>query len=105
MHRSSDWPDETARHRDGASQACEDRPTWWHWGFHLSPHLLKRMGERRLTETELRIMLEDSTGYDADVEVGRWIIEARHRAVPWEVVVEPDDTLRIVVVVTAYPVS
>jgi hypothetical protein len=34
----------------------------------------------------------------------RWIIETRHRARAWEVIVEPDRERQLLVVVTAYPV-
>ena len=79
-------------------------PEWWNWELELSPHLLKRMGDRRFTEVDLRRMLERASGYRQDVVEGRWLIATRHRSKAWEVIVEPDWELRLLVVVTAYPV-
>ena len=41
-------------------------PAWWDWEIELSPHLLKRMVDRRFTEVDLRRMLERATGYRED---------------------------------------
>ncbi len=79
-------------------------PEWWDWELELSPHLLKRMEDRRFTEIDLRRMLERASGYHEDVVEGRWVIETRHREKAWEVIVEPDLERRLLVVVTAYPV-
>ncbi len=79
-------------------------PDWWNWELELSPHLLKRMTDRRFTEIDLRRMLERASGYREDVVEGRWVIETRHRSRPWEVIVEPDGERQLLVVVTAYPV-
>ena len=70
----------------------------------LSPHLLKRMYDRRFREVDLRRMLERATGYHADVVEGRWVIETRHHRKSWEVIIEPDLERQLLVVVTAYPV-
>jgi hypothetical protein len=56
------------------------------------------------TELDLRRMLEDASGLRPDVEEGRWIVSARHRRRGWEIVVEPDEAERVLVVITAYPV-
>jgi len=79
-------------------------PDWWDWELELSPHLLKRMSDRRFTEIDLRRMLERARGYREDVAEGRWVIETRHHGRPWEVIVEPDREQQLLVVVTAYPV-
>ena len=79
-------------------------PDWWDWELELSPHLLRRMTDRRLTEIDLRRMLERASGYREDVVEGRWIIETRQRSRAWEVIVEPDPERELLVVVTAYPV-
>lgn len=50
-------------------------------------------------------MLEDATSLDRDVVEGRWVVETRLGSRRWEVIVEPDDLDRIVVVITAYPVD
>lgn len=81
-----------------------DWPEWWDWELELSPHLFKRMDDRRFTEIDLQRMLERATGYRPDVIEGRWVIETRHRRRAWEVIVEPDRERQLLVVVTAYPV-
>ena len=70
----------------------------------LSPHLLKRMIDRSFTEMDLRRMLHNALGCHRDVVEGRWVIETRHKRRSWEVIVEPDANIRILVVVTAYAV-
>jgi hypothetical protein len=79
-------------------------PKWWDWELELSPHLLKRMVDRRFTEVELRQMFEKATGYREDIVDGRWVIETKHNRRAWEVIVEPDDDFKVQVAVTAYPV-
>lgn len=80
-------------------------PEWFHWELGLTPHAKKRMLDRDFTEVDLRDMLEHATGYRADVVQGRWVIESRHRGIAWEVIVDPDERSRKLVVVTAYPVK
>ena len=80
-------------------------PVWWSWELELSPHLVKRMTDRRFNESELRLMLEDALGYHGNDEPGRWVIETRHRGRSWEVIVEPVPQEEVLVVVTAYPVG
>jgi hypothetical protein len=60
-------------------------PVWWDWELELTPHGLKRMLDREFTEVDLRKMLG-------------------HRRRPWEIVVEPDEAERVLVVITAYAV-
>ncbi|MBI1895145.1 MAG: hypothetical protein HYS04_01220 [Acidobacteria bacterium] len=60
------------------------------------------MDDRGFTELDLRGMLEAATGYRKDVAPGRWVIETRRKRQQWEVVVEPDESLRVLVVITAY---
>ncbi len=50
-------------------------------------------------------MLESATGYRADVAPGRWVIETMHARERWEVIVEPDMTAQLLVVVTAYSIT
>lgn len=80
-------------------------PPWWVWELEFSPHLLKRMEDRRFTEVDLRRMLEHAAGYRRDVAAGRWIVAARHRRRMWEVIVEPLPAERLLLVITAYPVD
>jgi hypothetical protein len=63
------------------------------------------MEDRGFDELDLRHMLEHARGYHADVLEGRWVIETKLRRKGWEVVVEPDEAERRVVVVTAYKVT
>jgi hypothetical protein len=77
-------------------------PEWRSWDLELTPHVLKRMEDRDFTETELRSMLEQATGFEADVVPGRFMIETRKQRRPWQVIVEPDEAEHLLVVVTAY---
>lgn len=61
------------------------------------------MFDRRLTEVDLRRMLQHASGYSPDVVEGRWVIRTRHGRKDWEVIVEPDYEQKLLVVVTAYP--
>ena len=80
-------------------------PNWWDWELEISSHIEKRMEQRDFTEVDLRGMMESARGYREDVVEGRWIIDVKHRGMPWEVVVEPDTADELLVVVTAYPVD
>ena len=80
-------------------------PVWWSWELELSPHLLKRMTDRRFSEAELRLMLEDASAYHKDYEPGRWVVETRRAGQAWEIIVEPVPAEKVLVVVTAYPVE
>ena len=77
---------------------------WWDWELELSPHLIKRMGDRRFSEIDLRRMLARASGHRRDVVNDRWVIVTKHRGRDWEVIVEPDVDRELLVVVTAYPV-
>ncbi|MBI2525096.1 MAG: DUF4258 domain-containing protein [Candidatus Rokubacteria bacterium] len=79
-------------------------PDWWDWELDLSPHLIKRMDDRRFSEIDLRRMLQRASGRREDVVEGRWVIETRYRGRAWEVIVEPDQERQLLVVVTAYPI-
>jgi hypothetical protein len=70
----------------------------------LSFHLLKRMEDRQFDEIDLRTMLERASTYREDILEGRFVIETHHRRRRWEVVIEPDQATRVLVVITAYPV-
>ena len=63
------------------------------------------MLDRSFTEVDLRRMLEHPRGYRADIVEGRWVIETRHNRKDWEVIVEPDNEQKLLVVVTGYPVE
>ena len=71
----------------------------------LSPHILKRMADRRFTEVDLRRMIEYATSFKRDVVKGRWVISSRHRRRHWEIIVEPDFDAKLLVAITAYPIE
>ena len=79
-------------------------PEWWDWEIEFTPHLLKRMEDRAFNESDLRKMLGRSTNYRADIVEERWIIETQHKRHRWEVIVEPDELEKLLVIITAYPV-
>jgi hypothetical protein len=62
------------------------------------------MIDRQFSEVDLRRMLEQASDLREDIVEGRWVVEAWHSKVPWEVIVEPDFDAQRTVVVTAYPV-
>jgi hypothetical protein len=95
----------TGQTAEEAPLSSQEWPSWWEWDLGLSAHLLKRMVERDFTEVDLRRMLERATRLRLDFVDGRWIVETRHARRPWEVIVEPDEKIRLLVVITAYPVS
>lgn len=80
-------------------------PEWWRWEIEISAHLEKRMRDRRITELDLRTMLQQASAYRRADEEGRWVIETRLGRTRWEVIVEPDDQEELLVIVTAYPLG
>lgn len=80
-------------------------PDWWTWDLEFTPHAENRMEERGITEVELRELLERAVGLRDDVVEGRFVATGRCRSRTWEVIVEPDGTDEVVVVVTAYPID
>jgi len=82
-----------------------DWPAWWGWEIELSSHVLKRMVDRRFSEIDIRRMLADATNLREDREPGRWIVEASLANRRWQVIVEPDSTDRLIVVITAFAVE
>jgi hypothetical protein len=59
----------------------------------------------RVTEVEVRAMLEKATVFEPNVVEGRFMIHVRHLQSPWIVIVEPDADAKLLVVVTVYQVS
>jgi hypothetical protein len=80
-------------------------PEWWAYEVVISSHLVDRMLDRDFTETDVRTMLEDATGFHASSVPGRFCIESPFGSEQWEVVVEPDERDRALVVVSAYRVQ
>ena len=79
-------------------------PTWWNWELELTPHLEKRMIDRKFNEIDLRTMFENASECNEDVVEGRWVIITKHKGKKWEIIIEPDLEEKVLVVVTAYPV-
>jgi hypothetical protein len=63
------------------------------------------MIDRDFSEVDLRRMLDEAGGFHPDTEPGRWAIQTRHDSKPWEVIVEPDESAKLLVVITAYSVT
>lgn len=63
------------------------------------------MVDRRFNEADLRLMLDSAYGIREDIIAGRWVVLAEHGGRAWEVIVEPDAELALLVVVTAYSVE
>lgn len=80
-------------------------PDWWAWELELTAHLLDRMVDRQFNEIDLRIMLENATGFAENHVEGRWVIITRHQGRKWEIVVQPLPKEKILLVITAYPVE
>lgn len=80
-------------------------PDWWAWELELTPHLLKRMADRDFNEVDLRLMLDTASGYGENHEEGRFTIKATHDGRAWVVIVEPDPSEGVLIVVTAYPIG
>jgi hypothetical protein len=50
-------------------------------------------------------MFDKATSFKRDIVEGRWVIRTRYRRRPWEIIVEPDSTENLLVVITAYPLE
>jgi hypothetical protein len=77
-------------------------PDWWDWELELTSHLLKRMIDRGFNETDLREMLASSSGFQRSTTLGRFVIVCGYNGDVWEIVVEPDEPSRQLLVITAY---
>jgi hypothetical protein len=79
-----------------------ERPQWWDWELIFTPHSEERMLERGVSELELRTMLQAAKGLEPTRRPGRWLVRTHQAGEPWVVVVEPDETTRLLVIVTVY---
>jgi len=84
------------------NRPAKDRPEWWDWEIELTPPLLKRMLDRGFSEVDLRLMLTDASEYAPSSSPHRFILQCEHLSEVWEVVVEPDETDEVLLVITAY---
>ncbi len=80
-------------------------PDWWEWELEFSPHLLKRMLDRGLSDVDVRLMIEGATGLRQAEHAERWVLTTTHDSRPWVLIVEPDSADEVIVVITAYQVS
>ena len=80
-------------------------PEWWQWELELTPHLERRMAERGIDELTLRAILQTAKGWHPVELPGRYAIVAMHKRSDWRIIVEPDPSERVLVVVTAYRVE
>lgn len=77
-------------------------PEWWNFEVAVSPHALDRMVDRNFTEIDVRIMLDEATGFAPALVPGRFCILTKWGGHPWEVIVEPDELAQLLVIVTAF---
>jgi hypothetical protein len=80
-------------------------PEWWNYEIVLSPHVVERMEDRQFTEVDLRELLEDASAFRPAVIPGRFVVETTRGGGTWEVVVEPDEVEKSLIIVTAYEVE
>ncbi len=71
----------------------------------FSGHAELRMEQRGVSEVDVRSMLQGARGQSPSVVPGRFMIDTAHAGRPWVVIVEPDPTERLLVVVTVYEVN
>jgi len=60
------------------------------------------MDERKLTELDVRHMLEHARRYQRSRRPGRWLVFNHLRGVRWAIVVRLDDETRVAWVVTLF---
>jgi hypothetical protein len=63
------------------------------------------MVDRRFNEVDLRIMLDAASRFYENREEGRFVVETTHDGRRWVVIVEPEISDEILIVVTAYPLA
>lgn len=80
-------------------------PEWWDWELVFSGHAELRMEQRGVSEVDVRSMLQAARGYSPSVVLGRFMIDTAQAGRPWVVIVEPDRTECLLVVVTVYEVN
>jgi hypothetical protein len=77
-------------------------PEWWDWELEFSPHLLKRMVDRSFNEVDLRSMLSVATQWRISTTEGRFVISSQLLDRDWEIIAEPDEAEKLLIIVTAY---
>ena len=61
------------------------------------------MEDRDFNEADLREMLQRAGAFKKDIVEERWVISTQHKRHAWEIIVEPDDIEKLLIIVTAYP--
>ena len=80
-------------------------PNWWEWTVVFTGHAELRMEQRAVSELDVRAMLHGARGFAPSVVPGRFMIDTTHAGRSWIVIVEPDMTEQLLVVVTVYEVN
>ena len=63
------------------------------------------MIERGFSEVDVREILEEAIALSPGSRPDRWVAKCLWRGKRWDVILEPDPTVRVVVVVTGYRVG
>ena len=82
-----------------------DLPEWWFWELRFCDHVLFRMRHRDFNTTDLRLMLEDASDLIPAADPDRWIVLTKFQGNPWKVVLEPNLSDHIIIVITAFQVE
>jgi hypothetical protein len=77
---------------------------WLDWDVDIGYHASRRSIQRGFSETDLRIMIADATGFRASTVEGRFVLHSHLGDEEWRIVVEPDHEEHKLVVVTAWRV-
>lgn len=82
-------------------------PEWWSWPIELTTHAIKRMNQRHVCEVDLRTMFHDADSplHTSTHDPGRYNIRSRLHGKTWDIIVEPDRKVRVLVIITMYPVE
>jgi hypothetical protein len=63
------------------------------------------MRQRGFSETDVRHMLFSVQRVHPIDDLSRWMVDTALDRRPWRIILEPDHTQRVIVVVTAYPLE
>ncbi len=78
------------------------KPPWSSWEVKFTDHAYERMDERKLTELDVRHMLEHARRYQRSRSPGRWLVFNQLGGVRWAFVVSLDEDPRVAWVVTLF---
>ncbi|MEM8873697.1 MAG: DUF4258 domain-containing protein [Planctomycetota bacterium] len=81
-----------------------DAPYWWDWELVMSPHVVKRMASRDISELDIRDMAERADGWSFDPYPGRVRLHTTMNGRAWRIVVEPQENIEAIEVVTTFAV-